>query len=203
MAVALQYINAALTRTGNEAITSLMDGSPGANIAAQNYELIVRDALASHPWRWATKTATLSMITGSPDEPWLYAYQLPTDLVSFRTVMTGGLAIDFEIQGTRLLSNYDSSSELVLTYVWFATEDLWPGWFAEAITQRLEVLFLRGIGERYAEAVERERSAEVAMRRAKYRDALGRTPRDPVISGTLRARGGSGTWDALYDLRVR
>jgi hypothetical protein len=59
MALNLTFINAALTRTGNDPVTVVNDGTPGGNIAGQNYDLLVKTALTSYPWRWATKTQTL------------------------------------------------------------------------------------------------------------------------------------------------
>jgi hypothetical protein len=90
MALFLDYINAAATRTGSDPVTELNDGTPVGNTAGANYEQIVRAALTGYPWRWATKTATLALLTGDVDLPWTYAYQLPTDLLKLRVVTVSG-----------------------------------------------------------------------------------------------------------------
>lgn len=190
MATDLSFINAALTRTGNSTITVLNDGSPGSNIAGANYNLVVNGILTSYPWRFATKTETLALLAGAPDAPWLYAYQLPTDVLNLRVVMVLGRPIDYEQTLDKLLANYDSSYDLIAKYTWAVPESHWPPDFAEAITQQLEVLFLRGIGERYDEAEARAKSSARALQAAKTGDSKRATPRDPFVSGTLAARRG-------------
>jgi hypothetical protein len=103
MALFLDHINAAATRTGNDPVTELNDGTPVGNTAGANYHQIVRAALTVFPWRWATKTATLVAITGDPDPPWLYAYQLPSDLLKLRAVAVEGQPIKYERQSGKLL----------------------------------------------------------------------------------------------------
>jgi hypothetical protein len=70
-------------------------------------------------------------------------------------------------------------------------ESYWPADFAEAITQQLEALFLRGVGERYEEAEARSKDAARTMQSAKTADSKKASPRDPFVSGTLAARGGT------------
>jgi hypothetical protein len=190
MSINLDFVNAALTRTGNASITTLNDGSSGGNIAGANYDLIVATALTGYPWRWATKTGTLAAITGDPDPPWLYAYELPTDLLFLRVVTVSGSPIDYEQQFNKLLCNYDTSSDVIAKYTWNVPESYWPADFAEAITQQLEALFLRGVGERYEEAEARAKIAARTLQAAKTADSKKAAPRDPWVSGTLAARTG-------------
>lgn len=190
MALDLSLINAALTRGGNNPITTLNDGTPGGNIAGQNYDLIVKTALTSYPWRWATKTATLVAITGDPDPPWLKAYQLPGDVLFLRVVTVLGYPIDYEQQFNKLLCDYDTSVAVIAKYTWNVPESYWPADFGEAITQALEALFLRGVGERYDEAEARSKDAARTLQAAKTADSKKASPRDPFVSGTLAARGG-------------
>lgn len=197
MALNLDLINAALTRTGNEPITQLNDGTPGGNIAGANYDLMRATALTGYPWRWATKTVTLAALTGDPDPPWLYAYQLPTDLLGLRVVTVSGLPIDYEQQFNKLLCNADTSADVIAKYTWNVPESYWPADFAEAITQELEAQFLRGIGERYEEAEARDKSARAKMQAAKTADAKKASPRDVWRSPTLEARVGSFVPSAL------
>jgi hypothetical protein len=192
MALNLDLINAALTRTGNDPITELNDGTPGGNIAGANYDQIVRAALTGYPWRWATKTQVLVAITGDPDPPWLYAYQLPTDLLKLRVVTAEGLTFDYERQFNKLLCDVGTDIDLIAKYTWNVPESYWPATFAEALTQQLEALFLRGIGERYDEATDRSREARATMSAAKLEDAQNNSARNPVTSPTLAARGATG-----------
>jgi hypothetical protein len=190
MAFDLTYINAALTRTGDPVITELNDGTPGSNIAGQNYALLVKTALTAYPWKFATKTQALVNITGDPDPPWLYAYQIPTDTLMLRSITVGGFPVDYEQQTNKLLCDQDTSADVIAKYTWSVPEAYWPGDFAEAITQQLEALFLRGVGERYQEAEARANEAKKTFQIAKTNDAKRKTPSNPFVSATLAARSG-------------
>lgn len=192
MATSLTVINAALTRTGSQAITSLTEGTIGAQIAIENYEDIVRSEIAANPWKIATKVELLNLLAeseGTPPEPWLYAYQMPTDIIDLRTVKVSGEVIEYALMGQKLLCDYGSGSEVLAHYLWRVPENWWPAWFTEGMTRRMEAVFLRGIGERYEEAEARDAAAEDQFRLARTKDAQGQTPRDPHRSGLLAARG--------------
>ena len=191
MAIDLNYVNSALTRTGNGSITQFNDGSAPSNVAGKNYDNLVKTSLTSHPWRWATKTRILTALTGDPDPPWLKGYQIPNDLLFLRVVTVDGRPIDYEQQFNKILCMYDTSVEVIAKYTWNVPETYWPGDFGEAITQALEAIFLRGIGERYQEAEARGKDAARALQAAKTNDAKRASPHDPFVSGTLAARSGA------------
>lgn len=190
MSTDLSIINAALTRTGSEAITSLDDDVIEASIANKNYPVVVLDALSTYPWRWATKTETLALLSDTPASPWSYAYQLPSDAKHLRVVSVNGTPIDYEQQFNKLLCNYGTGATVIAKYIWSAPESYWPPEFAEYVTQRMEVLFLRGVGERYEEASDREKSVARQLSIAKLTDSKRRSPFDPTVSRTLEARSG-------------
>jgi hypothetical protein len=194
----LAIINAALTRTGNQTITSLDDAVIGAQIATANYEELVKAELSANPWKSATKTEVLDIQMDGDDpvaapDPWLYVYDLPDDLVSLRTIAVAGMPIDYAVMGSTILCNVlsDDTTDVVAHYVWRVGVALWPPWFVESVTQRLEALFLRAIGERYEEAEARDKSADMQFSVARNRDAQMQTPRDPYRSATLAARRGA------------
>jgi hypothetical protein len=188
MATNFDIINAALTRTGNEPITSFSEGTTPANIAAANYDILIENELASYRWRAATKTAHLNRIDGDPGLPWTDAYQLPSDLVLVRSVFVDGVAVDYEQQGDKVLALTGEDADVVVKYVWGNPESAWPGLFREAIIQRLEALFLRAISHSYDEAEARDKAANGTFMRARVMDAQGSTPTNPFESSTLRAR---------------
>lgn len=188
MATDLTHINAALTRIGEPPIAGLDEGSPAATIAAANYDRIVAAELGAYRWRWATKTEQLNALSGTPNPPWAQAYQRPADLILLRSIESRGRPIRFEIQSDKVLTDDHQGVAVIARYVWRAPESLWMASFAEAITQRLEALFLRGIGERYNEAEARNGSADVAFRSARLLDAQTSSPINPERSATLEAR---------------
>jgi hypothetical protein len=194
MATDLSIINAALTRVGEDPITSLSGGGVAEQIASQNYETLVEAHLSVHPWKRSSKIAQLNRIDadvhGEPPEPWTAAYQLPAEFAEIRTVKIGGDRIDYEVHGDKILCDADEADEVILHYVWRASEGDWPAWFREGIIRELEAIFLRGIGERYREAEARQAEAREWWKTAKNRDAQQQTPRDPLRSTTLAARRG-------------
>lgn len=191
MATDFTLINAALTRVGAAPLTELNDGTPGGQIAGANYAGFRRTMLTVYPWRWATKTQVLVAIDGDPYSPWTDAYQLPTDILRIRSVTVDGETIDYERQFNKLLCDSGTDADVILKYTWDVPETYWPSGFAEAVTQFLEAMFLRGIGERYQEAKDRREDARITLLAAKLEDSQGsQSPRNPTTSPTLQARGG-------------
>lgn len=197
MATDLSIINAALTRTGENPITSLTSSSVAAKIANENYEILVEAHLSVYPWKRASKVAQMARLdpdeVGEPPDPWTAAYQLPTDLTDIRTVKVDGRVIPYEVHGDTILCDATASDEVILHYIWRALEADWPPWFREGMTRVMEGVFLRGIGERYREAEARDGAAADWWRIAKNRDAQSQTSRNPNASPALTARTGGVT----------
>ena len=189
----LSLINAALTRTGNSPLTDLAESKIGAVIASQNYELVVKAELAIGRWKVPTKTAQLSLVNeaemGGPPEPWLFSYQLPSDLVAVRTVMVSGQPIAYETMGRYVFCNFDNTVPVVGKYLWRIPEEWFPPALAEGITRRMEAVFLRGIHEDYREAAARDEMADDILAKARTVDAQSQTPINPVNEPVMRARG--------------
>ncbi len=195
--VDLSLINAALTRTGNDPISSLDDGSVASKITLENYEFVVRAELARSRFKLPTKIQQLSLINsleeGLTPEPWEFAYTLPTDLIKLRTVMVDGVPIAYEQMGKMILCNVDQTQTVIAKYLWRIPESWFAPEFAEGIIRTMEAIFLRGIGERYAEATDRDDAAKAQLATARSSDAQAQTPQEPVSSPALRARTGTAT----------
>lgn len=196
MATDFTFINAALTRAGCNPITSLEQGDAEATVTAQNYEPLARAALSGHPWKFATKTAELTRITGTLPGPWLYAYQLPTDMIELRSVRVDGAPIAYEVMANKILCDYDEDNEVVAHYAWRVPESMWPGWFAEPLTRRLEALYLRAIKEDFTAAEARDAAADGrgqyvgqqdTFAAAKLIDAQQQPPRKPPYTYPILA----------------
>lgn len=191
MATDLRFINAALTRIGDEPLTSLTGTSAAAKVANQNYEHIVETALASHPWKFATKYAQLTLVsTDDPPDPWTYVYQVPTDMLDLRSVKVSDTPMDYEQASDKIFCNVSEDDDLIAAYTWRVPEADWPRWFSEAVTTALEAIFLRAIAEDYEKADIREKAAVRMLARAKFKDSQRATTKNPVTSPTLRARVG-------------
>jgi hypothetical protein len=190
----LSLINAALTRTGNDPISSLTEGVAAAQIASASYEPVILAELARSRFKLPTKFEQLSLIDedeqGEPPAEWEFGYTLPTDLVKIRTLKVDGEPIPYEQMGRIVFCNVGSDSEVMCHYLWRLPESWFAPEFAEGIIRRMEAIFLRGIGERYDEAQARDAAADEQLAFARSSDSQGQTPRDPVGSPTLNARGG-------------
>jgi hypothetical protein len=181
-------INAALSRTGNNFITSLEDGNAESSIAYANYEAMVRGELSMNRWKFATKFEALNLLEDGPPDPWLYCYQIPSDNLSVRNVTQGGQNIDYAVSGDKIYTNVSNDgTDVVLHYVFRPAEADWPPYFTEAMTQRLEALFLRAF-EDYEEADARDGMADKTFANARRLDSQSDTPRDPWTYAILAAR---------------
>lgn len=191
----LSLINAALTRTGNEPISELNDGSAAGTIAGENYEIVVRAELARSRFKLPSKIQQLNLIdedeSGSPPEPWSYGYTLPSELVKLHTVKVAGQPIAYVQMGRIIFCDYGSDSEVIAHYSWRIPESWFAPEFAEGIVRRMEAVFLRGIGERFEEADTRDDAANSQFSFARSSDSQAQSPSDPVSSPTLSARRGS------------
>jgi hypothetical protein len=206
--VDLSLINAAAGRTGNDPISILAtDSGPIAAVARTNYEDLIKAELSTTPWKRATKIASLNRIdadiSGDPPEAWTAAYQIPTDMLELRTVKVSGYPIDYEVFSDKILCNAAAADDVVMHYIWRVPESDFPPWFREGIIRRLEAIFLRAVGERYREAEARDKAADDQLKLAKNRDAQSQTPRDPMVSPTLRARGAGTPIFSRFDRIVR
>lgn len=88
MASVIDICNLALSRLGDDAsITSIdpADGSPQADHCARFYPMARDSLLESHPWSFATRRATLSLLTSETDA-WQYAYAWPTNCLKLWAV---------------------------------------------------------------------------------------------------------------------
>jgi hypothetical protein len=184
----IEFVNAALTRSGLERISSFDDANTRAQVAKANYEITVQSEL-SHRWHWATKTEILAKLSDPAPDPWLYAYQLPTDADALRTVMQSGKPINYLQMGSKVMTLADNDgAEVVAHFGWRPLESDWPAWFAEPLIRRLEAIFLRSLKEQPAEAVKRDESADKGFAQARRIDSQNQSPRDPYTYPILAAR---------------
>jgi hypothetical protein len=185
-----RYLNAALTRTGNTPVSTLPGTTAEGVVANENYENIVVAELTAYPWKWASTKRDLNLHTDTPHLPWLYAYEVPTDILDIRTVEVEGVSIDYELMGTKLLCMYGSDVTVTLKGWTRVDEEYWPADFGEAITRRLEALFLRSPCAQHEEAAARDEAADEAFEKARLADAKRKTPTDPRRYPILDARRG-------------
>lgn len=106
--------NQALYLLGEEAITSLGDGTKPALLCSALWPEVRDAVLADHPWNSALVRVELARDASTPEYEYDYQYVLPTDPWCLRVVSTdldkytnrdGGRAYPWKIEGRLLLTN--------------------------------------------------------------------------------------------------
>lgn len=126
--------NLALSKLGEQSITSLDDGSLEARFCSLHYPIVLQQLLLLHPWNFATKSAELTRLSASPLFQWNYAYQLPSDysrINQFNGFALGDALHSYELQGKTLLTNDDVAQ---ITYISNSPDSaLFPPTFSRAL----------------------------------------------------------------------
>lgn len=108
----VEIANKALGYLGAKQIVSLQQEQPNAITCERYFDSVRDEVLQLFDWSFARATATLeTTVSPSPDfnPEWNNAFQLPTDFIQDRKVWNAlEVIIDFEIQGTYVLTNEDT-----------------------------------------------------------------------------------------------
>lgn len=103
--------NRALLRIGSDQISSLDNGTSGANFCTQLLPQAIETCYTSYHWRSATKRADLAPLAKSPAYGFAYQFSLPQDFALIKSVECDQ---PYEIEGLRILSN---ATEMRITYI--------------------------------------------------------------------------------------
>ena len=173
--VKVDIINRALSRTGNNTILTETDTTTEAVVALNNYEGLVEDALSIHPWKFARKTQSLSLVGSATNSKFKYEWAMPADVLFLRTVRKTD-DIDYEHDASSIWC--DENQSVYAVYTWRVLEDKWPGYFKELIVHKLAELFQTALNE----DTNKTEQADLKMRRheavAKNADSRTDRPRD-------------------------
>lgn len=88
----IDICNLALLRLGHDEITSLNEKSKEARYCSRFFDRTRRATLRSHPWNWAERFATLSLLNLTVTD-YDYVYALPTDCLRVIQVVNPVMAI--------------------------------------------------------------------------------------------------------------
>lgn len=91
MASNTEIANIALSHLGvGKEIANLETEKSQEAAACRRYFETARDAtLRDFPWPFATKLAALALVTADPNDEWDFSYQVPTDCLKFRRILSG------------------------------------------------------------------------------------------------------------------
>jgi hypothetical protein len=130
--------NRALQILGQRRITTLTDGSAGADACAAAWDACLEAELRAHPWNCAVKRAELAADATEPTWGRANAFQLPSDFLRLLRGYPEDLLADddYQIEGRKILT--DSDGPLYIRYI-YKVEDPneMDALFREALAFRL------------------------------------------------------------------
>ena len=195
MASDTDIVNRAMQLLKAKRITSLTDGSDGANAANDVFTEVRDDLLRSHNWNFATRRQKLAKSSTAPTFEFDNAYPLPADWL--RTVSVhgndagAGTLLSREEEVDDQGSIVTSSDELWIRYVYRVTDpNRMAADFRTAFAFAL-ALAIPGVSNLSAAREEKlEGRAESRLRKAKHSDAVGSMPERRPPGSWVTSRGG-------------
>jgi hypothetical protein len=134
MAAAIDIINAALAKLGEQALLAVSDPSPPGRLANRTYNDIRDALLREYPWNFAIKRTGLAAATAAPAWGYGRAFPLPADLLRLVQVENDG---DEEWRNEDGTIVTDMASPLNILYVASVIEGKMDATFREALAARL------------------------------------------------------------------
>lgn len=165
----------ALLKIGAESITSFLDGTAEAEVAANLYPMIRDGLIASYPWSFAVGQKSLPRLADIPLADYNYAFQLPNDFLRVISAGSGrnGRGIEYRIIENRLHTNVP---EVNLTYIFRPHESLFPAYFCELLIARLAAEFCLPLTESTTRTEYLQKTFEELEKRTRLIDAQQSTP---------------------------
>jgi len=141
-----------------------------------------------------TATRTITATADTPPAPWSFSFALPVDRTLIRDLTSGGVPLDYDIIGQRVVCNDPGPLQLEINTA--VTPDYWPADFSRCVRTTLEGYCWKGLrddynrGQKLIEDVDPPKGVGY-LQKAIARDKRQRPARKP-IKGTVYAafRGG-------------
>ncbi len=165
----------ALLKIGAGVIGSLDDGTAEADVAANLYDYIRDGLLSAHPWNFATTRKKLAVLSSNDDSDLVNTFALPADCLRVLSAGSGGsgAGLVYRLYQGRLHTN---ASEVVLTYVFRASEADDPPFFSKVLITHLAAEFCIPLTDSTSRWESLHKLAEAELRSAKLIDAQEDTP---------------------------
>lgn len=183
----LSMISAALVLCGEKPLNSLTDPRYGSAVGAALFDMVYETELQQNRWRFSMKKAQLAQLNVTPPNEWMYAYQLPTDMLTPTGFWGVGPDRTYEIYGDIMYTNITSnpgpinSTTPVLTfdYQFKPNPANVPSYFSLLVTYALARDMLKPITENDTAATAMGVKYERQRSKAMFIDAQGR-PNRPI-----------------------
>ncbi len=120
----LDICSAALILCGAEELVTF-DGSFSSKIVSAVYDSTKSSLIVGKEWTFAQgQSSMLSLLTGTPEFRWSYAYRLPSNCLSVLEVYPN---IQYEISEDKLFTDYNG--KIYVSMEFLPEEDTLPGYF--------------------------------------------------------------------------
>ena len=132
--------NIALSALGEKRITSLSDDTVAARFCNTNYAATRDSVVESSEWTFSIKRATLAPLSTGPDWGYTYAYQVPADCLTLKTVKSSTQVntpngLDWVREGDQILCD---ANPIYIRYQKQITDtSLFSAAFVKALASRL------------------------------------------------------------------
>ena len=187
MTSAIAICSNALLQLGDSTIASFSESTDRARLCANLWPMVRDDLLRKHVWACARKRVLLAPEAAAPAFDWGYSFLLPGDWV--RTVQVGerGGALEFEMEGRRILADV---TELPLVYVWENTDPAkWDDALVDAACFEMQARLAYAITQSSSLAQLKRQEADRALKVAKALSGQDNPPEDAGDSPFINARG--------------
>lgn len=192
-------INRGLQLLGYKSVGSINDNDRGARAMLRAYPSIVADELRGHYWNFALARAILQPSATPPLFGKANAYPLPPGFLDLAPGdptfgANGGSAVsgppditDWQIEGQQILS--DDVPPLQIRFITAnVTESMWDTNFAEAVAAKLAAACCEELTNSTAKLQACATTYELAIERAKNRNAFENRPVQPQTDSWISAR---------------
>lgn len=176
MASDIDIASNALILIGDNPISSFTEPGAGPEAAANLYPDTYKQLLSEHPWTFALKEQKLNQLSQTPDPltNWQFAYQNPTDLIRYWSIMPFS---NYAMVGNLVYSN---QNELLARYVFRVAESLLPPHFQKALEYKLAADFALLVTEDNSKSQIFEKKYRTAIGQARTIDSQSH-PQQPII----------------------
>lgn len=190
----IDIINRALTKIGDQRISSREDSNNRARIMDEIYEGVRDELLRECPWNFAIRRDTLSASTTTPVYQWSTAFPVPADLLYMVSTESNSA---YRLEGNQILSNQTNS--LNITYVRRMTDTTkFDTGFAELLASKLALEAAPNITANLALSDRLFQSYNLALVRAKKFDGQEDDPREWAVDDWELSRSGGSFTDTDF-----
>lgn len=187
MALPVDICNWGLLRLGQPRVSSIeapFTDAAGVSSALAFLYPLIRDAeLRAHPWSFARKRAELSADGTDPAFGFDRQFTLPSDFIRFLQIEQN----DWQIEGTKLLTNDDAPLEFI--YIWrVENSHLHDPLFNEALSCQIALGLTEKLTTSNAKKAEIKDDYRAAITRAKLVNAIERPQLTPPEDSFVTVR---------------